>query len=157
MLYSIGCPSPFGELTLYQQGDAIVLLRHPGDDFFPDALRRDTPLLCRGAEQLTQYFAGTRQVFDLPLAPQGSPFFQTIWRTMLREIPYGQTRTYGQVGLLAGYPRHARGVGAANRCCPISIIIPCHRVVAAGGKLGGYGSNPEAKQFLLDLEQANRP
>lgn len=148
--------SPLGVLTLYQEGDTIVLLKYPDDSFSPDALHRETPLLCRGAEQLTQYFSGTRQVFDLPLAPKGSPFFQTIWRTMIREIPYGETCTYGQVGLLAGYPRHARGVGAANRCCPISIIIPCHRVVAAGGKLGGYGGSPEAKQFLLNLEQAHR-
>ncbi len=154
MLYSLGCDTPLGRLTFYQRDDAVVLLKYPGDDFFPDAVRRETPLLQTAARQLTEYFAGERKVFTFPIRPQGTPFFQTVWQTMVREIPYGETRSYGQVGLLAGYPRHARGVGAANRGCPISIIIPCHRVIAAGGKIGGYGGNLDAKRFLLDLEAA---
>lgn len=159
MLYSLGCDTPFGNLVFYQRDGAILLLKFPEDNFFPDAQEQETPLLLEATRQLTEYFAGRRWEFTIPLEPEGTPFFKTIWKTMREGIPYGETRAYGEVGRMAGYPRHARGVGTANRQCPISILIPCHRVIAAGGKIGGYGGGEralDAKRFLLELEAANR-
>ena len=107
-------------------------------------------MLTAGPAQLTEYFAGTRTTFDLPLAPLGNPFQHRVW-ALLRSIPYGQTRT------TASWPsnsatRLARAVGAANGRNPISIVVACHRVIGADGKLVGFGGGIERKEFLLRLE-----
>lgn len=111
------------------------------------------PLLKRTKQQLQEYFAGTRRQFDLPLLLEGTPFQQKAWE-VLRHIPYGEVITYGEEARRMNHPKAVRAVGGANHANPISIIIPCHRVVAAGGKIGGYGGGIDKKRYLLTLEQA---
>lgn len=143
-------PTPYGEMALGEEEGAIVRLYLPNSPT-PRLMPHETPLLAEGRRQLLEYFAGERKVFDLPLAPRGTPFQQRVW-AILRAIPYGQTRSYGHIALAAGYPRGFRAVGAACRANPIPILIPCHRVTASGGP-GGYAGGPELKQALLRLEQ----
>lgn len=112
-----------------------------------------TPLLERAAAQLTEYLAGQRRDFDLPLAPVGTAFEQEVWQALCR-IPYGETKTYGEVAAELERPKACRAVGRANGLNPISIFIPCHRVIGAGGRLTGYAGGLEMKERLLRLEGA---
>lgn len=109
------------------------------------------PLIREAERQLGEYFARARRAFELPLDLRGTAFQLQVWNALLR-IPYGETRTYGQLAVQLGHPGAARAVGAANGANPVSIIVPCHRVIAAGGGLGGYGGGLDRKRFLLDLE-----
>ena len=109
-------------------------------------------MLDRAAEQLREYFDGTRRVFDLPLAPEGTAFQRIAWRA-LEAIPYAETRSYGEQARAIGRPAASRAVGAANGKNPISIIVPCHRVIGASGDLTGYGGGMDAKRWLLAHEQ----
>jgi methylated-DNA-[protein]-cysteine S-methyltransferase len=102
-------------------------------------------------EQLRQYFAGKRRRFDLELAPRGSRFQQQVWRC-LTEIPFGETRSYGEIAERLGFPGGARAVGRANATNPIAIVIPCHRVIGADGSLTGYAGGLAVKRGLLELE-----
>jgi methylated-DNA-[protein]-cysteine S-methyltransferase len=113
----------------------------------------DEPVLVLVRTQLEEYFAGQRREFDLPLAPAGSDFQQQVW-SGLRTIPYGVTWSYGELAAAIGKgPVASRAVGLANGANPISIVIPCHRVIGADGSLTGYGGGLERKRFLLELEQ----
>jgi methylated-DNA-[protein]-cysteine S-methyltransferase len=103
-------------------------------------------------EQLDEYFAGRRRRFDLPLAPAGTPFQRQVWEA-LAAIPYGETRTYGEVARSLGRPDASRAVGAANGANPLPIVIPCHRVVGSDGSLTGFGGGLETKSALLELER----
>lgn len=103
-------------------------------------------------DQLDDYFAGLRTDFDLMVAPRGTPFQLDVWRA-LTTIPYGETVSYGELAARVGRPTAARAVGAANGQNPISIIVPCHRVIGASGDLTGYGGGLDRKSLLLDLEQ----
>lgn len=105
----------------------------------------------RAAAQLTEYFAGKRKVFDLPLDPQGTEFQKRVWQA-LREIPYGTTCSYGEIAAKVGNPKASRAVGGANNKNPIAIVIPCHRVIGANGSLVGYASGLQTKEALLKLE-----
>ncbi len=140
--------SPVGALTVLVEAGAVVALRWGGP------VRADAhPLLLRAAAQLAAYFAGVRRAFDLPVAPQGSAHDRAVWRAM-REIPFGATVSYGALARAAGTgPRAAGGACGRN---PIPIVIPCHRVVAAGGALGGYSGQggTVAKRQLLAHEGA---
>ncbi|MBS1857834.1 MAG: methylated-DNA--[protein]-cysteine S-methyltransferase [Acidobacteria bacterium] len=111
------------------------------------------PLIAETARQLRAYFTGALRRFDLPLDMQGTPFQQRVWR-QLQSIPYGETRSYRQVAAAIGAPAAVRAVGAANGANPVPIVVPCHRVIGAGGKLVGYGGGLELKQRLLELEGA---
>ncbi len=102
-----------------------------------------------------EYFAGGRKDFDLPLCPRGTEFQKKVW-SALREIPYGETRAYGEIAAAVGNPKAARAVGMANNRNPISVIVPCHRVIGSDGKLVGYGGGLDIKEFLLDLEREHR-
>jgi methylated-DNA-[protein]-cysteine S-methyltransferase len=102
--------------------------------------------------QLTEYFAGQRQRFELPLAPEGTPFQQRVWRE-LQDIPYGVTISYGQLAARIGQPTASRAVGLANGSNPLAIVIPCHRVIGANGTLTGYGGGLPIKARLLALER----
>lgn len=114
----------------------------------------DAPLLVAATRQLQEYFAREREVFDLPVSPAGTPFQQRVW-SLLQEIPYGTSTTYGELAGRLGMTGHgARAVGLANGRNPVPIVIPCHRVVGANGSLTGYGGGMERKQVLLDLESA---
>ena len=116
-----------------------------------DAVEKETPLLREAFRQLGEYVARTRREFDLPLAPQGTPFQRRVWDALQR-IPYGQTRTYRQIAEAADCPKGYRAVGMANNRNPIAILIPCHRVIGADGSLVGYGSGLPTKEKLLRLE-----
>ena len=111
----------------------------------------EEPLLEDCARQLAEYFSGARRVFDLPLHPVGTAFRMKVW-SELQQIPYGQTTTYGELARRVGNARGARAVGGANHHNPISIIIPCHRVIGADGSLTGYGGGLDMKEALLRLE-----
>ena len=123
---------------------------------FSDEVERGTPseLSELAATQLSEYFAGKRKSFDLPLEVLGTEFRKKVW-VALTEIPYGETRSYKDIAESIGNPKACRAVGGANNKNPISIIIPCHRVIGAGGSLVGYGGGLEKKTMLLDLERKN--
>ncbi len=115
----------------------------------------DSPTLTATVEQLGEYFSGQRRDFSLPLAPVGSVFAHRVWGA-LREIPYGELRSYGQLAAMLGDPSMAQAVGSANGRNPLSIIVPCHRVVGSTGSLVGYAGGLPRKQFLLELENPAR-
>lgn len=111
-----------------------------------------TELLKRAGTELMEYFQGKRKEFTLPLSPRGTEFQKKVWEA-LRSIPYGETRSYGEIAAQVGNPRAARAVGGANNKNPIMIFIPCHRVVGADGSLTGFACGLEAKKYMLDLER----
>ncbi|HHT17145.1 MAG TPA: methylated-DNA--[protein]-cysteine S-methyltransferase [Papillibacter sp.] len=139
---------PIGPVTISEEEGAIVALELSGER----ETEISSPLLKRAFAQLEEYFAGARQAFDLPLSPLGTPFQRAVWNALL-DIPYGQTRSYKDIALAVGRPKGFRAVGMANNRNPISIFIPCHRVIGANGALVGYGGGLDKKQFLLNLER----
>lgn len=144
--------TPLGEMALGEESGAIVrlwLLNSPTPRLMP----HETPLLREGRRQILEYLAGDRRFFDLPLAPQGTAFQQKVWAALC-DIPYGQTRSYRDIALAIGCPRGFQAVGQANRHNPIPIIIPCHRVIAADGRQGGYAGGSALKRTLLQMENA---
>jgi methylated-DNA-[protein]-cysteine S-methyltransferase len=148
--------SPVGRLSIAEAGGAVVRIAwsdHEAGE--PQAQPGETPLLARAAQQLSEYFAGTRRDFDLPLDPAGTPFQRRVWTEMAR-IPFGATESYGALAREVGSV--ARAVGGACGANPIPIVIPCHRVVAEGGALGGFsgGTGPATKRALLELEGVAR-
>lgn len=138
--------TPIGPLTLQADEAAVTAIR-----FGADGAQDVSPLLDAAEAQLREYFAGTRRTFDLPLAPRGTAFQQQVWAA-LRAIPYGETRTYGELAAAIGSPSASRAVGMANHHNPIPIVIPCHRVIGANGTLTGYAGGLEIKRKLLALE-----
>jgi methylated-DNA-[protein]-cysteine S-methyltransferase len=146
--------SPIGELLLAGDEQALCALSMLGGRRpirpAPQWRRADAPF-AEARQQLAEYFAGDRTAFDLVLAPRGSAFQLAVWAA-LRAIPYGQTRTYGEIAAAVGRPDAVRAVGAANGANPIAVIVPCHRVIGADGSLTGFGGGLERKRALLDLE-----
>ena len=153
--YSLSVLSPIGRLWLLQEDAAIVRLTGTEPADLSLYLSEKTPLLAEAERQLTEYFTGQRKAFDLPLAPVGTPFQHSVWQA-LREIPYGETRTYKEIAEAIGRPKAFRAVGQANHVNPIMIIQPCHRVVGADGSLTGFAYGTDMNQFLLDLEKEHR-
>lgn len=150
--------TPLGELLLTGTEHGLTGLYMPPHKHAPEQAEgwvRDDALFSAARAQLTAYFAGEPTDFDLPLAATGTPFQQRVWAA-LREIPYGATRSYGQLAARIGSPAASRAVGLANGRNPISIIVPCHRVVGSTGKLVGYGAGVERKSWLLALERGQR-
>ncbi|MFV0495345.1 methylated-DNA--[protein]-cysteine S-methyltransferase [Mycobacterium sp.] len=145
--------SPIGPLTLAGRGDTLTNLRMVDQTYEPSRAewRLDNSAFSDVARQLDTYFSGRLTEFDIKLELRGTDFQQRVWRALLT-IPYGQTRTYGEIAEQIGSPGAARAVGSANGHNPVSIIVPCHRVIGAGGKLTGYGGGLRRKQTLLDLE-----
>ena len=147
--------SPIGPLLLAGDGSGLCEIRfvngrapaRPDPDWTEDAAKLAEPV-----RQLRAYFSGELDKFDLPLAPQGTPFQRKVW-TLLCEIPYGETISYGELARRAGNPNASRAVGLANGSNPIPIIIPCHRVIGSNGKLTGYGGGLPIKEKLLALER----
>lgn len=147
--------SPVGVLTLAQEGEALSHLLFGRVELL-GAQEEASPLLEEAKRQLGEYFAKGRRAFDLPLAPKGTAFQMRVWQA-LQSIPYGETRNYQQVAEMAGSPKACRAAGMANHNNPLSILIPCHRVIGKDGGLTGYGGGLEAKRFLLELEGAWGP
>ncbi|UZW55936.1 methylated-DNA--[protein]-cysteine S-methyltransferase [Sphingobium sp. JS3065] len=148
--------SPVGELTLVASEAGLAAVLWEKDDprrvrLEPRVESGDHPLLDAAGRQLGEYFAGYRQVFDLPLDFKGTDFQKNVWAALLT-IPFGETRSYADIARQIGKPSACRAVGAANGRNPISIIAPCHRVVGANGALTGFAGGLKAKQYLLGLE-----
>lgn len=148
-------PSPVGPLLLAADAQGLRLIEFPSPRH---AVRRDgdwqegdSDVLREARSQLDAYFAGTRQAFDLPLAPAGTGFQLAVWEA-LRAIPYGRTMSYAQIAGRIGKPSAMRAVGAANGRNPLPIVVPCHRVIGADGNLTGFGGGLPTKRFLLQLE-----
>lgn len=150
--------SPIGPLSLIADDEAIVELRFPNAPLEPgeggdeDA---DHPVLQQAADELDEYFAGERTDFDVPLSPNGTAFQLAAWNA-LRDIPFGETVSYGDQARRLGGVNKSRAVGAANGRNPIPIIVPCHRVIGANGNLTGFGGGIEMKVWLLDHERRIR-
>ena len=144
--------SPFGPLTLRGGPRGLSALRFPGHGGPLVEVADDPGLLGEAKRQLDEYFAGSRQRFELALDLHGTPFQRAVWDRLLA-IPYGTTTTYGAVAQALGRPDRVRAVGAAIGRTPVPIIVPCHRVVGANGALTGYGGGLHRKRALLDLER----
>lgn len=144
--------TPVGKLCIGEENGSITRVtwsKVPGE-----YILKETELILNCKRQLEEYFTGERKAFCLPLGPKGTDFQQRVWKA-LQEIPYGETRTYGEIAAAVGNPKAARAVGMANNRNPIGIIVPCHRVVGANGKLVGYAGGMEKKEWLLELEKQN--
>lgn len=149
--------SPVGKLKIVATKKALVALlwekERVGRVKLP-AMVRETKnsVIAETEKQLNEYFSGLRKKFDLPLEPVGTDFQKKVWRA-LAKIPFGLTRSYGELAKIIGSPKASRAVGAANGKNPISIVVPCHRVIGATGKLTGFAGGLKAKAILLDLEK----
>lgn len=145
-----GCyDCPFGTLAIGYEQDAVIsikLLSGPIPENCP------SPVADQAARQLQEYFSGNRKKFDLPISAKGTEFQQQVWQTLL-QIPYGETRTYGQIAAMVGKPKATRAVGMACNRNPIWFVIPCHRVVGSNGHLTGYAGGLDVKRTLLSLER----
>lgn len=157
MIYRKDIPSPIGMLTMASDGENLIGLWMEGQKHFPTVamVEKDDLTVFRQTEHwLRQYFEGEApDPAGLPLAPEGSSFQKSVWK-LLVQIPYGQLATYGQLAKALGC-KSSQAVGGAVGRNPISVVIPCHRVVGADGKLTGYAGGLERKQYLLELEKAN--
>ena len=149
--------TPIGRLMLVASPEGLAAVLWESDG--PDRVRLphtcevpDHPVLVETERQLADYFAGQRRAFELPLAARGTEFQRRVWEA-LRAIPFGETRSYGQIALAIGHPKAVRAVGAANARNPLSIISPCHRVSGARGDLTGFAGGIETKRFLLAFEK----
>lgn len=163
-MHFLTMPSPVGELTLaaHERGLTAVYFAEHTHAPEPTARRPWVPddganaasaTLRAARAQLTAYFAGELTAFDLPLAPEGTPFQHLVW-AQLRRIPFGALTSYGAVARQLGNPNATRAVGAANGRNPLSIVVPCHRVVGADGSLTGFGGGIERKRWLIAFESA---
>jgi O-6-methylguanine DNA methyltransferase len=162
--FTAGYDSPVGHLDLSMSERGLASVAYAGHWRSPQGASgsshsnnirwiEEPQRLAEVCRQLDEYFAGARRHFDLPLDLRGPEFHRRCWQALLR-IPYGETWSYAQLAAEVGSPRASRAVGQANHHNPVAIIVPCHRVIASGGGLGGYGGGLEAKQFLLNLEGA---
>lgn len=147
--------SPLGELTLFGDGEALAGVKTPAKNGTPRAIPEgwiaDASAFSEVTRQLAAYFAGELREFTLPLAPSGTEWQARVWQG-LTTIPYGRTASYGDLARELGQPTASRAVGTANGRNPISIIVPCHRVIGANGALTGYSGGLHRKEFLLALE-----
>jgi methylated-DNA-[protein]-cysteine S-methyltransferase len=154
--------TPVGEMLLVGDGRSLTELQLPS--FGPwnsltSDYQRDDGLLSPVSKEIEAYFEGDLRTFSIPLAPSGTAFQLAVWRALL-DIPYGETASYGEIAVNVGRPKAPRAVGMANHVNPIALIIPCHRVIGANGKLTGYGGGLPLKEALLELETevvAKRP
>jgi len=140
-----------GKIGIAENGEAIVNLLFPGEGVH-DAVVQETDLLIEAGDQLRNYLEGKRKTFTIPLAPGGTEFMQRTWE-QLRAIPYGETRSYGEIAERAGNRHASRAVGLACNRNPVPIFIPCHRVIGSNGNLTGYRGGLTVKAQLLDREQ----
>ena len=147
--------TPIGPLTITATKKAVTAIRfgtQVPEGSTPCTGAEATPLLRKAAEEIGDYFAGSRRKFTLPLAPEGTPFQQKVWKA-LRTIPYGETRTYKEIAIQIGHNQSFRAVGMASNRNPIAIVVPCHRVIGYDGKLTGYAGGLDVKEQLLALEK----
>jgi len=157
-VYYAWMDSPVGRLLIAgdQSGLRCILFAEGRSGVRPEPGWQENPAsLDEAVRQLRAYFAGALREFDLAVAPEGTPFQKRVWQELLR-IPYGSTISYGELARRIGKPNASRAVGLANGANPISIVIPCHRVIGSNGKLTGYGGGLDKKEWLLALERGQR-
>lgn len=164
MTFSCRIESLVGPLTVVSDESAVTAIRFDEDasgaaalassDGSDRFLSGQPEVLRQAVRELREFFAGERRIFTVPVAPEGTPFQQEVWKA-LQAIPYGATCSYRDIARAVGRPAACRAVGMANHCNPVPIIIPCHRVVGADGRLTGYAGGLEIKSRLLRLEQEN--
>ena len=151
-----GLSTPIGRIHLVASDDALVHLYLPNETWSERYTRKPShPILLQAKKELREYFSGQRTTFSVPVFLEGTPFQQKAWK-VLRGIPYGTTLTYAEEAREVGSPRAVRAVGSANGKNPIPIVIPCHRVIASNGGLGGYAGGLSCKRFLLALERPKK-
>lgn len=155
MKYSYCYSTILGELLITEEEGAIIGLGFSAKYKDPELLYQETDLLKQTSLQITEYLSGNRKSFTVPLKTDGTPFQERIWKA-LKQIPYGETKTYGQLAHAAGSPKGARAAGMACNRNPIMILIPCHRIIGSNGSLTGFGGGLKVKELLLDLEKANQ-
>ncbi|MCF0161743.1 MAG: methylated-DNA--[protein]-cysteine S-methyltransferase [Fusobacterium necrophorum] len=152
MRYYIKYISPIADLYLVEERGQLVEISFHQLEHREEMEEKRTELLEEAERQLQEYFAGRLQHFDLPLHPQGTEFQKKVWKALM-SIPYGETRSYGEIAKQIGKEKAVRAVGGANHVNPISIVIPCHRVIGKNGSLTGYGGGLKIKETLLTLER----
>ncbi|EJL6398691.1 methylated-DNA--[protein]-cysteine S-methyltransferase [Vibrio navarrensis] len=155
MNYYTIAPSPLGEMTLQANDEGILGIWFTTQTTRPDDLGQEDanhPVLGLALTQLNEYFSGKRTQFDLPIAAKGTAFQMQVWQA-LTTIPYGETWSYQELANVIGNPKAVRAVGLANGKNPVSIVVPCHRVIGKNGKLTGYAGGIERKQWLLERER----
>lgn len=140
---------PIGTLCIEEENDCIIGLYRDNNIGENEA---ETEIIEKAYQQLTEYFAGKRTEFDVPIHLEGTEFQQKVWAA-LQTIPYGETRTYGEIAKQIGSPKAFRAVGGANHNNPVMILVPCHRVIGADGSLVGFGGGLDMKEYLLKLEK----
>lgn len=155
MYYQI-IDTTIGPYFISDSGEGISYVEHVKDlenlsPIIATMEEKSTPLLEKASQQLKEYFEGTRKEFDLPLDTNGTPFQEKVWQA-LRNIPYGEVRSYKDIAVAIGNPKAVRAVGGANNRNPVSILTPCHRVIGIRGALTGYGGGIDVKEKLLRLE-----
>lgn len=150
MRYYQTVPFPVGPVTVIEEGGEIIYIGFRAD-IGEEAVQKETAVIKEAFRQLSDYFDGELKAFDLPLKLSGTPFQIKTW-TALQTISYGETRSYGEIARQIGNPKASRAVGMANHNNPVSIVIPCHRVIGANGSLTGYGGGLPTKKQLLELE-----
>ena len=150
MTYRYSYETVLGSVTFVEEDGALLAISTHSTF---EGIEQETPLIKEAYRQLSEYLKGERKGFDLPLLIKGTTFQQQVWKALL-EIPYGETRSYKQIAVAIGNPKAVRAVGMANNRNPLLIVVPCHRVIGADGKLVGYGAGIEKKEFLLRLEKS---
>ena len=141
-----------GSVTFVEENGALVVITthpyHPKEEIY-----QETPVIKEAFAQLSEYFSGKRKTFNLPLLLKGTDFQKQVWQALLK-IPFGETRSYKQIAEAIGNPKAVRAVGMANNKNPLLIVVPCHRVIGANGKLVGYAVGLDKKEYLLRLERS---
>lgn len=150
MVYRFSYETVLGVVTFVEEGGALLAVTTLRSY---EGVEQETALIKEAYQQLSEYLKGERKEFDLPLNPKGTDFQKRVWRALC-DIPYGETRSYKQIAKAVGNSKAVRAVGMANNRNPITIVVPCHRVIGADGKLVGYGGGLEMKEFLLRLEKS---
>lgn len=150
MVYRFSYETVLGVVTFVEEGGALLAVTTHRSY---EGVEQETALIKEAYQQLSEYLKGERKEFDLPLNPKGTDFQKRVWRALC-DIPYGETRSYKQIAKAVGNSNAVRAVGMANNRNPITIVVPCHRVIGADGKLVGYGGGLEMKEFLLRLEKS---
>ena len=150
MTYRYSYETVLGSVTFVEEDGALLAISTHRTF---EGIEQETPLIKEAYRQLSEYLKGERKGFDLPLLIKGTTFQQQVWKALL-DIPYGETRSYKQIAVAIGNPKAVRAVGMANNRNPLLIVVPCHRVIGANGKLVGYGAGIEKKEFLLRLEKS---
>ena len=148
--------SPMGLLVLSAQNGKITEIYHvSGQTPNLPSISESEPVLNLAARQLSEYFTGKRTSFSFPMLSSGTPFQKSVWDALVK-IPYGETRTYGQIAQIIGNPKASRAVGMACNRNPIMIVVPCHRVIGSDGTLTGYAPGTQLKQIVLDIERQTK-